>query len=51
MLPPREVTGVVVLLKTKLPGDLLLIRLVDVEVQPVQYRQSLLGVPMLMRNH
>ena len=41
----------VLLLEPELPGDLLLGRLVVVQVQAVQRRQRLLGVPVLGVGH
>ena len=50
LLPPGEVPGVVVVLEAELLGRLLRRRLLRVQVQTVQHRQSLLCITMLELN-
>lgn len=47
LLPPGELVFVVGLLEAELPGDILVARLIRVEVQPVQDGQRILRVSML----
>ena len=48
--PPAHCPVIVIILKTKLPRDLLVTRLVCVKVQPVQDSQSFLSVTVLKKN-
>ena len=50
-LPPCDCALMILLLETKLPGDLLVAGLVIVEVESVQGRQGLLSVPVLGVRH